>query len=65
MTKVAEAVKILTKEIMENKEFYDSYHACITMAMYDALANACYSLPNMKEICNVGATNFMHLWLRD
>lgn len=64
MSKISNAVKVLTKALREDKEFYCSYQANIAMAFKDEYARS-GGKENIHELANRAADNFMQLWIKE
>lgn len=58
-----EATRIFRKNIKEDKDLYWAYQCNIAMSFMDELERSGYKFPEMHEISNKAAKNFLDLWL--
>lgn len=59
---VAKAVSLVCRELRKDKGWWDAYQCNIAMAFKDEMGRRGYRLPDLHEIANAAATNFMQMW---
>jgi len=64
-SEVADAVKVLTKALKDDKDFYYGYQSNIAMAFYDEFRRFSDKVGRntLHKISNNAAKNFLSMWI--